>query len=323
MENNNYCEKCGKKLNDGAQFCANCGATVGGTNYGENTYSSSGDKAYANPEITQPSNNGLKIGIIILAVFLLIGAITATLLIVNKKETPVTGEIASDSSTDIVASEAAVEEATKIDSDVVITPVDTTTYKTDKHIIPDSSSRYISANEISGMSSAQLRLARNEIYARHGRLFDDNALQEYFNECSWYEGYINPANFKESVFNEYEKANIQTLKQQENGGQSQSSTGSERNEPESCNAVLNEFYFPYSDCMYLSAADLRGYSKGELRYARNEIYARHGRMFKDEKLQNYFNNCSWYRGTIPADSFKDSMLNDYERANIKLIQEHE
>lgn len=64
----------------------------------------------------------------------------------------------------------------------------------------------------------------------------------------------------------------------------------------------------------------------QLNYAKNEIYARKGRVFQSPELQNYFGSKSWYHSSIAADDFKDStMLNDYERANTELLSkvEHE
>lgn len=57
-----------------------------------------------------------------------------------------------------------------------------------------------------------------------------------------------------------------------------------------------------------------------LRIARNEIYARHGRKFKAEDLQRYFNSCPWYYGYIEADSFDESILSEVEKKNIQYIQ---
>ena len=54
------------------------------------------------------------------------------------------------------------------------------------YILPDSSSRILSDSEVSGLSKEELRLARNEIFARHGRKFDDAQLQSYFESKSWY-----------------------------------------------------------------------------------------------------------------------------------------
>lgn len=84
------------------------------------------------------------------------------------------------------------------------------------------------------------------------------------------------------------------------------------------------YIFADSDSRYLTISDLEKLSDKELRLARNEIYARNGRRFDDQGLQNYFNGCSWYRGTIDPDDFVDeTMLNKYERANAYLILEYE
>ena len=81
----------------------------------------------------------------------------------------------------------------------------------DDFIFPDSDSRYLSESELYGLTSQQLRIARNEIYARHGRRFNDQGLMDYFNSCDWYEGTIDPEDFSESVFNQYERSNLDTI----------------------------------------------------------------------------------------------------------------
>lgn len=78
-------------------------------------------------------------------------------------------------------------------------------------IIPDSSSREISKSELRGLSKHDLMLARNEIYARNGRLFDDDELQTYFNSKDWYDGYVKPKNFTESMLSSIERRNIDTI----------------------------------------------------------------------------------------------------------------
>ena len=75
------------------------------------------------------------------------------------------------------------------------------------YIIPDSNARYLDVNELVKYSETELRLARNEIYARLGRLFKSDDLQAYFNSKPWYHGYISPDSFSESIMNDYEKKN--------------------------------------------------------------------------------------------------------------------
>ena len=83
------------------------------------------------------------------------------------------------------------------------------------YVIADSSSRYISESELSGLSKWQCCIARNEIYARHGRMFVRDDLQSYFNNCTWYTPTVAASSFNESVLNSYERKNIQTIKSYE------------------------------------------------------------------------------------------------------------
>ena len=84
-----------------------------------------------------------------------------------------------------------------------------------------------------------------------------------------------------------------------------------------------DYILPNSNSAYLTEADLAGLTKEELRIARNEIYARHGRKFKDAALNEYFLSKSWYHPTVEADDFNESVFNDYELANRKLIGDYE
>ncbi len=97
--------------------------------------------------------------------------------------------------------------------------------------------------------------------------------------------------------------------------------GAEGSEDENAD---DEYIFPDSSERLLTEADLRGMSDEELRRARNEIAARHGRKFADESLQKYFESKTWYEGTVDADEFnKKVRLNDIELKNMDFIKEHE
>lgn len=85
----------------------------------------------------------------------------------------------------------------------------------EEYILPDSNRRYLTEADLEGMDDSQLRLARNEIYARHGRSFQTPDLNNYFNSKSWYDGYIPQENFDDSVLNEFEKANLELIKSKE------------------------------------------------------------------------------------------------------------
>lgn len=83
------------------------------------------------------------------------------------------------------------------------------------------------------------------------------------------------------------------------------------------------YILPDSNVKLLSEQDLEGLSDEECKLARNEIYARHGRKFKDEKLQAYFDARDWYEGTIEPDDFEESLLSEIEIANRDLLVAHE
>jgi hypothetical protein len=97
--------------------------------------------------------------------------------------------------------------------------------------------------------------------------------------------------------------------------------------PASANAggarTTDGFMIPDSSSRYISGSDLEGFTQWEARVARNEIYARHGRKFNSDELQQYFNSQSWYNGTISANSFNDNVLSAVEKANIKTIEKYE
>ena len=81
-------------------------------------------------------------------------------------------------------------------------------------IFPDSNARYLDYTDVGDMDAYTIRLGLNEIYARHGRKFNDANLQNYFNSQPWYTPVYTPDEFnaiENSVFNAYEKANVKFL----------------------------------------------------------------------------------------------------------------
>jgi hypothetical protein len=85
----------------------------------------------------------------------------------------------------------------------------------------------------------------------------------------------------------------------------------------------SEYVLPQSDSKYLTDEDVQGLTLQQLNYAKNEIFARHGRKFTSQELQNYFNSKSWYKGTVEASQFSDSVFNEYEKANVEFLKEKE
>jgi ribosomal protein L32 len=82
-----------------------------------------------------------------------------------------------------------------------------------------------------------------------------------------------------------------------------------------------EFVLPESDTRAYTTDELKGLSADELFLARNEIYARHGRIFSLDWLQEYFESKSWYTPVYPPSEFDtvEGMLSDVENLNISRI----
>jgi hypothetical protein len=86
---------------------------------------------------------------------------------------------------------------------------------------------------------------------------------------------------------------------------------------------LYYFIIPDSNIRYLTESDLLPLTKEELRLARNEIYARYGRMFNAEDLQRYFDSQIWYTPCIQPDDFQESTLTEIEKYNAHFIKQYE
>lgn len=91
----------------------------------------------------------------------------------------------------------------------------------------------------------------------------------------------------------------------------------------SSTTAAGDYILPNSNSAYLTETDISALSKEQLRLARNEIYARHGYIFNADDLKSYFSAKSWYKESIAANDFNDSMLNDYEIKNRDFIKQHE
>lgn len=85
----------------------------------------------------------------------------------------------------------------------------------DDYIFEDSDSRYLEDWELENLTQYELKLARCEIYARHGYNFDEQEVYDYFWEKSWYYPEIDPDDWTDDVLNEYEQANINLISEYE------------------------------------------------------------------------------------------------------------
>lgn len=75
------------------------------------------------------------------------------------------------------------------------------------------SERLLNVAELQGKSSWELDVLRNEIYARHGRRFENRALQSYFDSQPWYHGTFAPDRFREEWLTPTERANATLIRE--------------------------------------------------------------------------------------------------------------
>jgi hypothetical protein len=151
----------------------------------------------------------------------------------------------------------------------------------------------ISESMLQGLSLHELRLLRNEVYARHGRQFRAEWLQQYFFEQPWY---TPDENFKDEELSGSDKLNVETIVRYE-----------------------KKLHEGLSNTP-ITRALLEGLFLEDAVQMRQEIYARHGKVFKDTWLQKYFSSFDWYK----ADSnFTDAALTEVEKKNIATIAAYE
>lgn len=82
------------------------------------------------------------------------------------------------------------------------------------YILSESNSRYYTEQELRGLDDNTLQMAINEIYARHGRRFNTESMQQYFDGKDWYSGTVDPVEFDGNealYFNEYEVGNRELM----------------------------------------------------------------------------------------------------------------
>ena len=147
--------------------------------------------------------------------------------------------------------------------------------------------------KLKGLTLLELRMLREEFYARHGKTFDAPGIRDHFNWRDWYR----PAKDQKAIkLTRIEQRNVDLLAAYESRLREKLAT-----DP-------------------LAETTLDNMFAEDLRVLRNEVYARHGRVFKDKQLQGYFETQSWYRANP---DFKDEQLNEIEAANLKKIVEAE
>jgi hypothetical protein len=153
--------------------------------------------------------------------------------------------------------------------------------------------KLITEQMLRGLSLHELRLLRNEIYARHGRVFKTDWLSGYFFSQPWYDP---KEDFKDEEISGSDQTNIETIVKYETMVHNQIST-----KP-------------------ITGALLQGLFLEDVKKMREEIYARHGKIFKDPWTQKYFASLDWYK---PNPNYSDASLSAVEKGNLVVITGYE
>ena len=83
------------------------------------------------------------------------------------------------------------------------------------------------------------------------------------------------------------------------------------------------YILPDSAARLLTRSDVADLTWEQCCLARNEIFARHGRIFQTPQIAAYFEAQSWYHGTVPGASFDNNSLTPTERANADFLANYE
>ncbi len=225
-----FCEECGAQLSDDAVFCEECGTPVEPAvpqNIAEEqTVSRSApvteEQGQSSPSSPDKKSSNGKIVAGVISALVVIGVIIGALFVNGafdssdetvKEEKP--GHYLSEENT----STEKPEETKAPEPTEEVTPESTkkAVKKDNSYILKDSNKRYLGEDDVGELSTEEIHLARNEIYARRGYIFKDKELRKYFKKKAWYKPKVKPSDFRESVLNKYEKANVKFLSNLENG----------------------------------------------------------------------------------------------------------
>lgn len=172
---------------------------------------------YEKRSTVDKKKGGIILGIALLLVILVIG-VTAWMNRGSKKEEPETPPVVEENEkTEPEESEPTKEEEAK-DPEKTEEGKEETTKTEAEYILPESNVRKLTREDLQGLTKEQLRLARNEIFARHGAIFGVEDLDQYFRTKSWYEPKVSLSDFYDQVeMSLIEEANLSLIQEVESG----------------------------------------------------------------------------------------------------------
>lgn len=301
-----FCEKCGAELKEDWKICPNCGTPVPEEN----------DEPIQAPNNNHKNNKWIIIGIVAVIIVVVVAAFT----VFGKKETK--SKVPKESK----KTETEETDFSKQDLEDLIGKTAEDVKKTGLVEMGDS-------GEFEGLSgSITVRIEDGQV--NYIAITGDKAKTPTFHGVSLgmteeeansklADTYSQASNQTDNirVYNSDKKASVYLGF---TNGKVDSITYRPMEDTEAQNDQAQEYIFPDSDKKYLSEDEVRSVDESQLSLGRNEIFARHGYIFNDDSINQYFKGKSWYQGTVPADQFDmDSVFNDFEKKNVELIKKVE
>ena len=292
------CPNCGRNNKENEPFCSYCGAALVRAKTQKNVQKAV-DAYVRKPRNTEEKNLLPAIIIICLCVLLVVVLILVIPKLIGM----------------LNASESAAESTTATTPEAEDAFSSSNPYyecyrKYKTYVLPGSDASYLTRENLKDLTDAELTIALQEIYARHGQSFSNPDLKAYFENRTWYKPSENP-----TALNTYEAANVILLDvyiDQKDG------TLSHRG-----NIYLNhldekqDYVCKDSDTKYLTGEELKDLEEEALMVAYWEIYARRGHVLTDLELLEYFYTKEWY---TPGSAVSDASFNEFEADNKTLIE---
>ena len=195
------CTRCGSALDDNAKFCTICGQPVEVATVGQ--------------------MKRRRTVAIVVAVAVLLALVASAIVVVMANPFGAVDRQQEEQSSAVVQVErtegdstAPTDDSQQSASEEDETQTDAATIQTkDGYVCPDSSTHVYTDSELYAMDAATLEIARNEIFARYGREFNNERLQSYFDAQPWYTRRYSPEEFDamDNPLNATEKENVENM----------------------------------------------------------------------------------------------------------------
>jgi membrane-associated protein TcaA len=116
---------------------------------------------------------------------------------------------------------------------------------------------------------------------------------------------------------EQEKKDLESLNKQKEEELKKAKEDYDKAVEENNKSGKNPGKYPFASTKLLTADDIKGLSDSDKKIMKNEILARHGFIFKDKEMKDYFSGQNWYK---PKSSSVDNLLSDIEKKNLEFIK---